>query len=249
MPISLALRGKHTHDTSARSTWNAVIDELREVDRIFSTYRPDSFISRLGRDEIGLADCAPEVSEVLELANQAVELSDGVFSVYLPDADGELIFDPSGVVKGWAVERAARRHLDHLADTDYCLSAGGDLIARTLDPETAPWSIGIEDPLDPTRVVATVPLRTGAVATSGTAHRGTHIVGPRTGLPPYGIASVTVVGDSLAWTDIEATTAFAHGLHAVTWLRRRPGRTGLVVWSDGRTTLFDNTAPHAVPLG
>jgi thiamine biosynthesis lipoprotein len=241
MPISLALRGKHTRDASARSTWNAVVDELREVDRVFSTYRPDSFISRLGRDEIDLADCPPEVAEVLEIANQAVELSDGIFSVYLPDADGELVFDPTGVVKGWAVERAAGRHLDSLVETDYGLSAGGDMVARTLDPTAEPWSIGIEDPLDPSRIVATVPLRTGAVATSGTAHRGTHIIDPRTGRPAYGIASVTVVGDSLTWTDIEATTAFAHGIQALSWLRRRPGRTGLIVWSDGQTTLFDNT--------
>jgi thiamine biosynthesis lipoprotein len=236
MPISLALRGRHTQDASARSTWNAVVDELREVDRVFSTYRPDSFISRLGRDEIGLADCPPEVSEVLELANQAVETSDGAFSVFLPSNAG-LLFDPTGVVKGWAVERAAGRHLSNLAETDYCLSAGGDMVARTLDPDTQPWSIGIEDPFNASRIVATVPLRTGAVATSGTSHRGTHIVDPRTGRPPYGIASVTVVGDSLTWVDIEATTAFAHGTHALDWLRGRPGRTGLIVWSDGRTTL------------
>jgi thiamine biosynthesis lipoprotein len=243
MPISLALRGEHARDASARSTWNALVGELREVDQVFSTYRPDSFISRLGRDEIGLADCPPEVSEVLEIANQAVELSGGAFSVHLPDTDGELVFDPTGVVKGWAVERAARRHLDRLADTDYCLSAGGDLVARTLHPGTEPWSIGIENPHDPTRIVATVPLRTGAVATSGTTHRGTHIIDPRTGRPTYGVASVTVVGDSLTWTDIEATTAFAQGLQALDWLRGRPGRTGLIVWADGRTTLFDTTSP------
>jgi thiamine biosynthesis lipoprotein len=237
MPISLALRGRHTRDASARSTWNAVVDELREVDRVFSTYRPDSFISRLGRDELSLPDCPPEVSEVLEIANQAVEISDGAFSVYLPNHVGELVFDPTGVVKGWAVQRAADRHLLGLEDTDYCLSAGGDLVARTVDPASTPWCIGIEDPLDPSRIVATVPVRTGAVATSGTSHRGTHIVDPRTGRPAYGIASVTVVGDSLTWVDIEATAAFAHGPHALDWLRSRPGRTGLVVWADGRTSL------------
>ncbi|WP_232828907.1 FAD:protein FMN transferase [Kribbella monticola] len=243
MPISLALRGKHTRDARARSTWEAVVDELREVDRVFSTYRADSFISRLGRDELSLPDCPPEVSEVLEIANQAVEISDGAFSVYLPDPAGGLVFDPSGVVKGWAVERAARRYLDGLEDTDYCLSAGGDMVARTLDPTTEPWCIGIEDPLDPNRLVATVPVRTGAVATSGTSHRGTHIIDPRTGRPAYGIASVTVVGDSLTWVDIEATAAFAQGAQALSWLRTRPRRTGLIVWADGQTTLFDTSHP------
>jgi thiamine biosynthesis lipoprotein len=237
MPISLALRGRHTEDAAARAAWAEVMACLHEADRVFSTYRPDSAVSLLGRGDIDLEDCPPEVAEVLALADLARISSGGAFDVRRPGPDGGVVLDPSGVVKGWAVERAAGRHLSNLAETDYCLSAGGDMVARTLDPDTQPWSIGIEDPFNPSRIVATVPLRTGAVATSGTSHRGTHIVDPRTGRPPYGIASVTVVGDSLTWVDIEATTAFAHGTHALDWLRGRPGRTGLIVWSDGRTTL------------
>jgi thiamine biosynthesis lipoprotein len=49
---------------------------------------------------------------------------------------------------------------------------------------------------------------------------------------------VTVVGDSLTMVDIEATAAFARGPDALAWLRRRPGRTGLVVRSDGRAEAF-----------
>ena len=64
------------------------------------------------------------------------------------------MLDPSGVVKGWAAERAATRLAD-LPDTDYCLSAGGDITCRTLDPDAPPWRVGIEDPHDPTRLVAT----------------------------------------------------------------------------------------------
>ena len=52
-----------------------------------------------------------------------------------------------------------------------------------------------------------VPVATGAVATSGTAHRGEHLVDARTGRPPTGVASVTVVAASLTWTDIDATAA------------------------------------------
>src|SRR4051812_42709774 len=91
-------------------------------------------------------------------------------------SDGAIMFDPSGVVKGWAVERAAV-HLETLPGTDFCLSAGGDLLCRTLNADAPPWRrIGIEDPRDPKRIIAVVPVRTGAVATSGTAYRGEHIV-------------------------------------------------------------------------
>ena len=67
MPISLALRGRHTDDDAAPTPGPRSMAELRGVDRVFSTYRPDSSVSRLGRGEIGLADCPPEVAEVLRL--------------------------------------------------------------------------------------------------------------------------------------------------------------------------------------
>jgi len=230
MPISLALRGRHTDDTAARSAWAEAIDVLREADRVFSTYRADSFVSRLNRGEIDLADCPPEVAEVLGLGALAEQQSGGAFAVR---RDG--VLDPSGVVKGWAVERAAAA-LHALDGTDSCLSAGGDLLCRTADPDGAPWRIGIEDPRDPGRVLAVVPVRDGAVATSGTAHRGQHLVDARTGRAPEGIASVTVLADSLTWADIDATAAYAQGQGAPAWLATRPGRTGLVVWADGSTS-------------
>jgi thiamine biosynthesis lipoprotein len=135
------------------------------------------------------------------------------------------------VVKGWAAERASR-HLAALPDTDFCLSAGGDLVGRTA-ADSEPWRIGIEDPADPSRVIAVVPLRTGAVATSGTAHRGAHLVDARTGRAPDGVASVTVIGPSLTWADIDATAAYALGTGAADWLRARPVFSALVVRPDG----------------
>ena len=82
-----------------------------------------------------------------------------------------------------------------------------------------------------------VPVPTGAVATSGTAHRGQHLVDARTGVPPEGVASVTVVAASLTDADVDATVAYALGADAARWLAARPGRTGLVVWADGTTTV------------
>ena len=137
------------------------------------------------------------------------------------------------MVKGWAVERAAAA-LRALPDTDFCLS-------RRRRPglprrrRTEPWRVGIEDPHDPTRVLAVVPLRDGAVATSGTAHRGAHLVDARTGTPPasspgHGLAR------SLTGADVDATAAYALGAGAAEWLGRRVGRSGLVVRADGTTT-------------
>jgi thiamine biosynthesis lipoprotein len=233
MPISLALRGRHAADDRGAAAWAAVLADLRRADRIFSPYRADSVISRLDGGELDLVevppDVAADVAAVLALGEAARRDSDGAFDVR---RGGRL--DPSGVVKGWAAERAAA-HLAALPDTDYCLSAGGDITCRTADPSATPWRIGIENPHDPQTLVAVVPLHTGAVATSGTARRGAHIVDARTARPPTGLASVTVIGASLTTVDIAATAAFALGGAGERWLAAR-GHHALIVHRDGTTT-------------
>jgi FAD:protein FMN transferase len=234
MPISLALRGRHADDDAADAAWAAVLASLREADAVFSTYRADSVVSAIRRGELALPDAPDEVHEVLDIGARAERATEGAFSVWRPDSDGDrLLLDPSGVVKGWAVERASA-FLRALPDTDFCLSGGGDMVCRALEGE--PWRVGIEDPHDPTRVLAVVPVRDGAVATSGIAHRGAHLVDARTGAAPGGVAQVTVIARSLTAADVDATAAYALGVGAADWLGRRVGRSGLVVWADGTTT-------------
>lgn len=236
MPVSLAVRGPGADDPAVETAWQAVLAELRWVDATFSTYRDDSAVSRINRGELTTAQAPPELREVLELAEAARRDTAGAFDVRYRRAVGDDRLDPSGVVKGWAIERAAR-HLAALEDVDHCLSGGGDLVCSAA-PGRPVWRIGIEDPRRPSALVATVPVRRGAVATSGAAHRGAHVLDARTGRPPVGVASVTVVADSLTAADVDATAAWAQGWQAASWLRGRPGRTGLVVWQDGTRTLI-----------
>ena len=222
MPVSLAA------SAPCAEQFDEVMADLRWVDEVFSTYRPDSFVCRFGRGEVALTDCPAELAEVLALAQAAQIASDGAFTVWRDS------FDPCGVVKGWAVERAARL-LRAVPDLDFCLSAGGDMVCKS---SGEPWQIGIEDPLDPSRMIATVPVRVGAVATSGTAHRGHHLWSGAGGVPE-GVASVTVIAPTLTWADIDATCAYALGQRAAQWLRGRPGRKALVVWADGTPELIE----------
>ena len=233
LPISLALRGRHLYDEHAKRAWSEALEVLREADRVFSTYRADSYISRLNRGELDVADCPPEVGEVVALGEQARIESFGAFDVRRSAG-----LDPSGVVKGWAVERAARA-LDQLADTDYCLSAGGDMTCRAAGLDD--WRVGIEDPHDPGKLAAVVPIRNGAIATSGLNHRGNHITDARTGSTPTALASVTVVYTSLTQADIDATAAFALGPDALAWLQTRPNRTGLVILADGTRRVYGDS--------
>jgi thiamine biosynthesis lipoprotein len=237
MPVSLALRGRHVDDDDAHDAWQRCLRVLRRLDALFSTYRDDSYISRLNRGEVVLEDAPAEVREVLDLAERARQQSGGAFDVRRVTGDGTTAFDTDGVVKGWAVQRASAAFRD-LTDTDFCLSAGGDMVCHVADDTRPAWRIGIEDPHDPSVLVATVEVRRGAVATSGHAHRGHHVVDARTGEAPAVVASVTVLADDLTWADLDATAAYALGPDALTWLRGRPGRRGLVVWDDGHTEVF-----------
>ena len=140
--------------------------------RRFSPFRPDSEVCRLRRYP-NTARSA-ELDEVLELAEIAQRATGGDF-----DVRGGGHLDPSGIVKGWAAARAARA-LDNLR-VDYYFNAGGDLGVRTVTDSARPWRIGIEHPGDATRLITVVEIVNGAVATSGSAHRGTHLWDPRTG--------------------------------------------------------------------
>ncbi|MFD6332474.1 FAD:protein FMN transferase [Streptomyces niveus] len=202
---------------------------LHHVDEVYSTYRPDSAISRLARHEIGLDDCSAEVREVLALCRSAVRTSGGWFSHL---ATGFL--DPSGLVKGWAVEGASRI-LYEAGARNTCLNGGGDLRLRGEAAPGTPWRVGVAHPLRPGELCTVVQGRDLAVATSGTAERGAHIVNPHLGTRANGLASVTVTGAGLTMTDAYATAAFAKGESARDWLASLDGYEGFGMLPDGRS--------------
>jgi thiamine biosynthesis lipoprotein len=208
---------------------DAAIAWLHWVDRTFSTYRDDSEISRLGRGELALEDCAAEVAAVLSRCEQLQAETGGYF---IASWGGRL--DPSGYVKGWAIERVSDM-LAAAGSVNHCVNGGGDVqcIGRASDERE--WNIGIVDPFDRTRTIATVAGTRLAVATSGSAERGAHILDPHTGTSPNAFASVTVVGTHLARVDALATAAFAMGADAVEWLRAKR-LTSLLVATDGSVT-------------
>jgi thiamine biosynthesis lipoprotein len=223
LPISIHVRGPQAGGPAAADAARAVFASLRRDDALFSTYKPDSQVSQLRRGELPDGRWDPLLRTVVELCECARADTDGYFDARV----GGPGFDPSGLVKGWAVERAAG-HLSSVPDLDYCLNAGGDVAVR------GRWRVGIENPSRPRELIAAVDRDGGAVATSGSAHRGIHIVDPRTGEPATGLRAATVIGPSLTWADVYATAAVARGPAAVSWLDALPGYEALLVTADGR---------------
>jgi thiamine biosynthesis lipoprotein len=214
---------------------------FQRVDDLFSTWRDDTEIMRLGAGTLARADVSAEVEDVLELC-EAVRLeSAGAFDISvgaLPDLDprpGRAPLDPSGLVKGWAVSCAGAILRDAGA-TNFYLSAGGDLIAAGHPDESRNgWRVGIQHPWERDRVAAVLEISDAAVATSGCYERGDHVIDPRSGRPAIGLASVTVVGPDLAIADAYATAAMVLGrVEGMVWLAGRVGYEGLGVTDDHR---------------
>jgi thiamine biosynthesis lipoprotein len=211
---------------------------LREVDATFSTYRDDSDISRLARREITLAECRPEVDEVLTRCMALERATRGFFSVR---AAGRL--DPSGFVKGWAIDGAAARLAAAGADS-FCINAGGDIVVHGRPEPGRRWRVGIRHPTDLEQLAGVLEVDDLAVATSGEYERGAHIVDPHTGAPPAGLLSVTVVGPDLATADAFATAAFAMGTDGPAWTATVDGYDAMSITSDGRVLSTPGFARH-----
>lgn len=185
-----------------------VYAHLRRVDAVLSTWRADSDLLRLQHGETD--EVHAWVSDVAELSLEAEDRTDGLFRAWRHRDRGRTVFDPTGLVKGWAVAGAGA-HLDVVPELAWSIGAGGDVAvgAGTGPSAAAPsWRIGLADPVRPGRVADVVTLRRGAVATSGAAERGGHVVDPRTGRPVLRPGSVTVVGPDLAWADVWSTAAW-----------------------------------------
>ncbi|MFW2513631.1 FAD:protein FMN transferase [Demequina sp. SO4-13] len=191
-----------------------VESDLRWADEVFSTYRSESWISRLSRGECGVADAPPAVAEVMDLCERFRDETGGAFDARSPSG----AIDPTGIVKTWAMERA-RWRWGLLGASGWLWGCAGDVVVQGRGPVEGVWRVGIADPraahdasADPA-VVSTTTLGTTAtaLATSGEAHRAGHIWDPRTGAPARHYAQVSVRGTDLLACDAWATAIVAGG--------------------------------------
>ena len=226
MPVVVDVRDEHVGDGAI----DEVFDWLRLVDSRFSTFRPDSEICRIDRGELAPEHAHPDVRAVLAHCEQLCEETGGYFDVH---AGASRQLDPSGLVKGWSVDRAAAL-LDAAGATSYAVNAGGDIRLRGGALPENVWRVGIQHPLERDRVAAVLQTRDLAIATSGAYERGEHVIDPHTRRPPTDVLSVTVTGPDLATADGYATAAFAMGSRGAQWTAGLSGYESMVILADGR---------------
>ena len=237
MPIGIDLRDEELDPSilDEAFTW------LRRVDEIFSTYKPDSEMSRINRGELRLDEADPEVRSVLARCEQLRFATGGYFDARAAfwgseaqeriDDPSPAAVDPAGLVKGWAVDRAADV-LDAAGARNYCINAGGDIRVRGAALPDPYWRIGILHPLEHDKVAAVVQANDLGIATSGTYARGEHIVDPFQPEPPQTILSVTIVGPDLGTADAYATAAFAMGEDGPAWTAGLAGYEAMTILAN-----------------
>jgi FAD:protein FMN transferase len=227
MPITVDIVGAKN-----ATTIEAVFNYLNQVDARFSTYKDGSEISAFNRGEVLPANLSAEMKEVLRLSAITRDQSKGFFEIR--KADGTL--DPSGIVKGWAINNATKiiRSRGH---TSFFIEAGGDVQSGGMNDEGCEWRIGIRSPFHSNEIIKVVTPRGQGVATSGTYVRGQHIYNPHEPTKPIeDIVSLSVIGPDILEADRFATAAFAMGERGIYFIENLPGFEGYMVNAQGIST-------------
>jgi thiamine biosynthesis lipoprotein len=217
----------------AADALEAAFASLVAADEWFSTYKDTSEISRINRGELTLADASAEMRQVFALADLTKEETDGYFDIRKPDGT----LDPSGIVKGWAIKRAAEL-IRAAGFGDYFVNAGGDIASSGKNAEGEDWRVGIRHPFKTDEIVKVLYPRGKGVATSGSYIRGAHIYNPHAPEDDLReIVSITVIGPDVLEADRFATAAFAMGKEGVVFIERLLGFEAYAIDAKGVATM------------
>lgn len=214
----------------------AVFDYFTYIDGKFSTYKPESEIMKINRGEIGDEDRSDDMAIIFALAEETRQRTDGFFDIRKPDGS----YDPSGIVKGWAIWNASKI-IEERGFSDFYVDAGGDIQTRGKNAEDKKWMIGIKNPFTadsaPNETIKVIYASGEGVATSGTYIRGEHIYNPKSGKAANEITSLTVIGPNIYEADRFATAAFAMGAAGIHFIEKLPGFEGYMIDKKGVATM------------
>lgn len=226
MPITLDIVDADV----TRDDLDEVFRYFSQIDETFSTYKESSEISRLNRGELLIEQASEDVRTILALSEQTKQETRGYFDI---QHNGQ--YDPSGLVKGWAIHNAAMM-LKERGFRDFYIDVGGDVQLAGTNRGNL-WRVGIRNPFKREENVKVLALTDCGVATSGTAIRGQHIYDPHhPTIPLQEIVSLTVIGPNIYEADRFATAAFAMGREGIYFLEKLAGFEGYLIDAHTRAT-------------
>lgn len=230
MPITVEIVGD---SSEIKNGIDAVFDYFKYVDEKFSTYKPNSEISRINRGELGEKEWSEDMRIVFALSEKAKKETNGYFDIVARNGK----YDPSGLVKGWSIWNAANL-LKGNGLENFFIDAGGDVQVSGKNNEGKDWRVGIRNPFKPEEIVKVLFVRDKGVATSGTYLRGQHIYNPKKMRELISeIVSLTVIGSNIYEADRFATAAFAMGKDGISFIQNLKDFEGYMIDKDGIATM------------
>lgn len=227
MPVTVEIVDSQADD----DIFKEVYDYFRYVDSKYSTYKKGSEISRINKG-LPQSRWSDEMKMVLSMCDQTKSETDGYFDIV---RDGKR--DPSGLVKGWAIQNAAGI-IAKRGYRNFYIDAGGDIQASGKDSQGSSWRVGIRNPFNRDEVIKNISVSTEGVATSGTYIRGQHIYNP---LNPNekinDIVAITVIGPDIYNADRFATAAYAMGKKGIEFIENLKGYEGYMIDKDKTATM------------
>lgn len=220
-----------------------VLAYLTSVDERFSTYKATSEISRINDGSLRPDLASDAMREVFALSEETRRMTGEFFDIRRPSGG----LDPSGIVKGLAIQRAADILRGHGFENFY-VDLAGDIQAEGMSGDGVPWAIGIRNPFVESEIVKVLRVSGRGVATSGTYVRGQHIYDPSPGSGPLtDVVSLTVIGPNVYEADRFATAAFAMGANGIQFVESLPGFEGYAIDRDGIATMTSGFETYALP--
>jgi thiamine biosynthesis lipoprotein len=241
MPVAVEI----TDLGAPQASLDKAFDYFRFVDNTFSTYKKNSEISRINRAEATPAAYSDDMRSIFELAEQTKRETRGYFDIQTPNGQ----IDPSGIVKGWAINNVAEL-LRSLGHENFYVEAGGDIQTSGKNADDEEWRIGIRNPFDREEIVKVVYPRGKGIATSGTAVRGEHIYDPHTGKAvATNVVSLTVIGPNVYEADRFATAAFAMADAGIRFIEALDGFEGYAIDKNGVATMTTGFTDYTYDQG
>ncbi|KAA5542318.1 FAD:protein FMN transferase [Adhaeribacter rhizoryzae] len=129
------------------------------------------------------------------------------------------------------------------------VNGSGDMSTWGKQPNGSDWAIGITNPMQRDTIFAVIPLRQGAVVTSGSyekyvefnGKRYAHIINPATGYPATGLTSVTVFGPSAETANGFSTSMMVLGKKkGLKLLKKYPEYSAILITDNGEVLSSPN---------
>ena len=223
-------------------------DELLRLSQLYDIYTPYQGVQGLyqlnqqaGQGPVKLE---PEALDLLEFGQDCFRLTEGRVNV----ATGavlsiwhDLRLDVGAVAKGYAVQQVTET-LEEAGYRDFILSAGGNVQAQGTPPDRDNWTVGVQSPEEPGKLVAAIEVSDMAVVTSGGYERFYtvegrqyhHIVDPSTLYPAERMLSATVICPEGGLADCLSTALFlTEPQEALEFVRTIPNARAVLTTLDG----------------